>query len=83
MRVCYSCGDTSETSKFPGTRKPARRRDFCCDCAGEPKAELRMPHVIITRRAYRAALRYRRTLPQGDLVDLVVEAPKLRGTQGP
>jgi hypothetical protein len=83
-RICASCGATNQEATFPGTRKPSRRRDYCCDCTGGAMAETRIAARRAeiaagdkprSRRSYRAALKHRASSPQLDLVDLLVGSP--------
>lgn len=84
-RECMSCGSLSTHTAFP----PPKRRAYhlCTDCVDEwPREQERRARVqlwiayrrvrkITTRASYRAQLRWRESLPQADLVDLVVAAP--------
>ncbi len=87
-RTCHDCGSTVAETRFQFVRKPiGGPPDRCCDCAAEAARLPLFPHDPAragvrtpgrrprTRRAYRAALRHRAGLAQGDLVDLVVRSP--------
>lgn len=73
MKVCTSCaGAEHDGAIFPEKKRGAPV--LCWDCVIEQRRD-GMSHKLITRAAYRAALRYRQTLDQTDLVDQIVSAP--------
>jgi hypothetical protein len=70
----------SHESAFPGLRKPRGSAiDRCCDCTAEfqrlAERQPPAPKPVQTRRAYRAAFRFRAQQGQLDLIDLLVPPP--------
>ena len=86
-RECHSCGSLSSETRFPEERI-REIPDMCLECTLEWASEVTRPARcaatlaeiqakggLPTRGSYRAALRHRQSLPQLDLVDLIVRAP--------
>ena len=83
---CHDCGSLHGETRFPVGPKRRGEPMLCVDCIVE-RARVAMrdalpafrgwgvTRITQTRASYRAALRHRRASAQGDLVDLVVEAP--------
>jgi hypothetical protein len=84
-RVCHDCGSSSAETAFPAARFRPGQIPRCSDCvAAAPTADRVAAHRaavaagevhVIRRASYRAAYRHRWTLPQLDLVDLLVPPP--------
>ncbi len=76
VRHCFDCGARSDETPFP-VRKPPGERMRCSDCLTSVKVDRQTQAVtaVQTRARYRAGYRYRASLPQLDLVDLVRPPP--------
>ena len=75
MKACDSCAGTARDGAVLG-RKAHHRSLLCTDCEEEAaRIKPTSSGRLITRKAYRAALRHRLGLQQTDLVDLVMPVP--------
>lgn len=73
--VCRSCAATeADGATYPTAPSGRVTRLVCMDCALAAPHRPR-PATRQTRASYRASYRYRQSLAQGDLVDLLVPAP--------
>lgn len=62
-RVCHDCGSRRTETAFPGTHKPYKQADRCCDCLAEFEHLLARlaeghPEPITARAAARAVYRH-------------------------
>jgi hypothetical protein len=55
-RRCYDCGANGDEAAFTGSRKPARQRDRCADCAADPRGD-GFRERVLERQAQLAASR--------------------------
>jgi hypothetical protein len=76
MKICQDCAATrADGATFPRKRQGQPPPVKCDDCAAAAVTPVTHRHPIKSRASYRAAFRYRASLAQLDLVDLLVPAP--------